>query len=66
MADTNSDQAPAHSTTGVEALPAEAAKVHVFPPWETGSEPSIPTVDTEDNHVRVNACGLFHLPQSLR
>jgi hypothetical protein len=54
MADTNSDQAPAHSTIGVEPPPAEA-EVHVFLPWGTGSEPPIPTVETEENHVRVNA-----------
>jgi hypothetical protein len=60
MADTNIDQAPAQSTIGVEAPPAED-EAHVFPPWGTGSEPSIPTVDTEDDHVRLNACGLLHL-----
>jgi hypothetical protein len=63
MADTNSDQAPAQSTIGVEAPPAED-EVHVSQPWGAGSEPTIPTVDTEDNHVRLNACGFLHLLQS--
>jgi hypothetical protein len=61
MAHTNSDEAPFHATIGVEAPPAEE-DVHVFPPWGTGSEPSIPTVDTEDDHVRLNLCGLLYLP----
>jgi hypothetical protein len=65
MVGTNSDQAPTQSMIGVEAPPTEA-EVYVFPPWGTRSEPSIPTVDTEDNHVRRNACGLLHLPQSPR
>jgi hypothetical protein len=65
MADTNNDQAPAHSPIGVEALPEEA-EVHVFPPWGTGSETLIPMVDNEDNPVHLNVCGLLHLPQSSR
>jgi hypothetical protein len=65
MADTNSDQAPAQSTIGAVAPPAED-EVHVFPPWGTGSEPSIPTVDTEDNDVRLHARSLLHGDSTYR
>jgi hypothetical protein len=66
MADTNSNQTPAELTTGIEGPPAGSeVQEHVFPPWGNGN-PSAPTVDDEDDSVRLNIYDPFHSPQSLR
>lgn len=56
MSDTTSTQIHAQPSAGVEAPPADAeVQEYVFPPWANGSDPTVPTVDHNDNHVRLDS-----------